>query len=140
MDQALTASDITALACNSPSYRDVLFSQNQGSCDIGGVAVTSEDIAHLTTKAYLKRRQEFPYICGQRPATEHRRQRQFKAAVDGDVKRELGIGFLGAILGILGGPLGLVLAVCEVIFSILLENELNGRISGAVMDAAAMTM
>jgi hypothetical protein len=125
-------SAMLATCLADPSYGAALsaagFSTSQ-TVDYDGKTYTHDDIAALTDEAYQRHRPDFAPVCGGKPRVERKRQKQFKAAVREDVGHQFGIsgwtiGF-ALILGVLGGPMGLVLAVVTVLFEYYLQRDLG---------------
>lgn len=125
-------SPMCAIACSDPGYQAALNAKGFALTDTvqyGGKRYTHDDIAAAFDESYQRHRPEFAVICGGKPRLERKRQRQFEKAVKQDVYSGFNISWwtiaFGAVLTILGGPLGLVIAVVGALFEIYLEKDLK---------------
>jgi len=94
-----------------------------------GKVYTHDDIAAMTEAAYRKHRPEYAIICGGKPRVNRKRIRQLDKAVKSEVYGAFGISWwtvaMGALMFVLAGPMGLVIACVSAYFEWLLGKDLD---------------
>src|SRR5678815_4425803 len=123
-----TCQIMASMACADLGYRGT---------PIPETAFTDQHVAQVTTEAVARQRANFPLVCGSSPKQAERRNKRYGKAVEMDVRRILGIGFLAVIMVILGGPIGVILAIIGAVFQYLIEMELEDHWQ-AMLNAADM--
>ena len=126
-------SPMLATAIADPAYKSALKAAGftaANTVTYGGRTYTHDEIAAMVDESYQRHRGEFCFQVGGKPRVARRQQRQFRAAVQSDVRTSFGIsgwtvGF-AILLGILGGPMGLVIAIVTVLFEYYLTKDLDG--------------
>lgn len=126
-------SPMMAIATADQAYQTALNAKGFALTDYvvyGGKRYGHADIAAAFDESYQRHRPEFTLICGGKKRVNAKRQRQFEKAVKADVYTSFGISWwtiaFGAVLTLLGGPMGLVIAVVSVLFEMYLSKDLNG--------------
>lgn len=126
-------SPMCAIACRDPGYQTALNAKGFALTDTvkyNGVTYSHADIAATFDESYQRHRpNQFNAICGGVARSTRKLQRQFDRAVKSDVYGSFGIsgwtiGF-AILLGVLGGPFGLVVAIVTVLFQYYLERDLR---------------
>lgn len=104
---------------------------------IAGTSYTDDHVAQVATEAMVRQRANYPIVCGASPRESKRRNRQLEKAATMDSRRILGIGVMAVIMGILGGPMGVLLVIIGAVISYLIDKELHQDF-GSMFACAAM--
>lgn len=127
------ASPMCSIATADPAYQTSLSAKGFSLTDYvtyGGKRYSHGDIAEMFDDSYRRHRGEFTLICGGKPRLNAKRQRQFDRAVSSDVYSSFHISWmtvaLGSLLTVLGGPLGLVIAIVGCLFEFYLSKDIEG--------------
>ena len=121
------------ICTSSPEYASELKSYGFSPDDVvtcDGKTYSHSDIAERFDAAYQKHRADYPIVCGARPREERRRRNDFEKAVKSDVYGDFHISWwtiaLAGLMTALGGPMGLVIAICTCLFEHYFQKDLSG--------------
>lgn len=104
---------------------------------IADTSFTDSYVAEVAAQAMVKRRAEFPIVCGASPKESRRRNKQLHNAAMKDAKKVLGITLLAIVIGVLAGPAMAILAILGGVIGWMIEKELDERY-GSMFSVAAM--
>lgn len=122
-----------SICCSTPEYQSALADKGfstSSSVVYQGRTISHDEIAESFDRAYRRRKDEFPMVCGAKPRQERKRRNDLEARVRKDVYGDFGISWttiaLGALMFALSGPLGLIVCVVSAMLTHYITKDLEG--------------
>lgn len=127
-------SPMMAVCCADPGYRAELAKSGFDTASTivhEGKTYTHDDLAAITDESYRRQRPNFAIVCGGKPRMQRKRTRQLERACKSEVYGSFHISWFtvaaAVVMGIIGGPVALIIAVVSAVLSYYIEKDLAGE-------------